>query len=131
MGITTLRSDGRLSSGARSAVGRICRVAVVWLALAAAAWCQSPEYFKIRALAEEGDAKAQCSVGRCFLLGELGAPIDYWEAAKWFRMAAENGDSVAQAQIGFWYEEGNVSANRHEKGIPVPVDMREAIKWYR
>ncbi|MCH8040747.1 MAG: sel1 repeat family protein [Nitrospinae bacterium] len=43
-----------------------------------------------RPLAEQGDATAQRNVGRMHFEG-LGVPQDYREAAKWFRLAAEQG----------------------------------------
>ena len=46
---------------------------------------------------------------------------DYVEAAKWYRLAAEQGNKVAQNNLGVLYAEGN----------GVPQDYTEAAKWYR
>ncbi len=46
---------------------------------------------------------------------------DYAEAAKWFRPAAEQGNSSAQAYFGYMYN----------KGLGVTKDNVEAVKWYR
>ncbi len=46
---------------------------------------------------------------------------DYAEAAKWFRKAAEEGDAVAQYNLGNMYSDG--------KGVP--QDDAEALKWCR
>ena len=43
------------------------------------------------------------------------------EAAKWFRMAAEQGDSDAQSILGIMYDDGQ----------GVVQDYKEAAKWYR
>ena len=41
--------------------------------------------------------------------------------AKWFRLAAEQGDASAQTNLGLMYEQGD----------GVPQDDAEAAKWYR
>ena len=43
------------------------------------------------------------------------------KAMKWYREAAEQGDSNAQYDLAQMYEEGR----------GVPQDLTEAIKWYR
>ena len=50
-----------------------------------------PKDFKsLKALAEKGDARAQCELGIRYGYG-LGVPEDDKEAVKWFRKAAEQG----------------------------------------
>jgi TPR repeat protein len=48
-------------------------------------------------------------------------PKDYAEGVKWYRSAAEQGDSHAQFNLGFLYAHGN----------GVPQNDNEAVKWYR
>ncbi len=60
------------------------------------------------------------------LLGELydlgwGVPQDYAEAVKWYRLAANQGDAEAQANLGRMYEFGQ----------GVPQNYAEAMKWVR
>ena len=56
--------------------------------------------FKIfMALAEHGDAEAQCSLGNMYSNGECVVKDDE-EAAKWIRLAAEQGHVDAQCMIG-------------------------------
>ena len=55
-----------------------------------------------------------------YVKGELVPPNDV-EAAKWFRKAAERGDSSAQVEM----------ALRYEHGLGVPKDEVEAAKWFR
>lgn len=84
-------------------------------------------------------------------------PKDVAEAAKWFRMAAEQGHAAAQNNLGWmyasgngvakddveavrWYqlaaEKGHASAQTnlgwmYDEGHGVPQDRAEALKWYR
>ena len=73
-----------------------------------------------RPLAEEGDARAQTSLGFMYFKGH-GVSQDYGEAVKWIRRAAEQGDAAAQFRLGFMYYDGQ----------GVPQDYVEAMRWYR
>ena len=89
-------------------------------------WIAEGEYIKklLRA-AEQGDARAQYTLGFMYYEGE-GVPEDTVEAVKWLRKAAEQGDDwaqhVAQLYLCFIYFDG---------GQGVPKDYTEAVKWYR
>ena len=48
-------------------------------------------------------------------------PQDYAEAVKWYRLAADQGLSNAQLDLG----------NIYYYGKGVPQDYAEAVKWYR
>jgi TPR repeat protein len=50
-----------------------------------------------------------------------GVRQDYEEAAKWFRLAAEQGNAEAQFTL----------ARQYAHGEGVPQDYKEAVKWYR
>ena len=76
----------------------------------------------LRKQAERGDATAQCLLGDDYYNGE-GVPQDYAEAAKWFRLAAEQGHARAQNNLGVMYDYGS--------GAGVPQDSKETVKWYR
>ena len=54
-----------------------------------------PDLQEIRALAEQGDAIAQYNLGSMYATGD-GVPEDRAEAARWFRLAAEQGLADAQ-----------------------------------
>jgi TPR repeat protein len=69
-------------------------------------------------LAEQGDPAAQTYLGFLFETGR-GVPMNYTEAAMWYRRAAEQGDSRAQYSLGLLYD----------KGQGVPRDIVEASKW--
>ncbi len=51
---------------------------------------------------------------------ELYKGGNFKEAAKWFRLAAEQGMAMAQAQLGTFYNEGT----------GVPQDYKEAYAWF-
>ena len=46
---------------------------------------------------------------------------DYKEAMRWYRTAADEGDAIAQGNIGWLYQ----------AGLGVPQDYEEAMRWYR
>lgn len=48
----------------------------------------------LRPLAEQGDARAQFSIGAMYTLGQ-GVPQDYAAAVSWYRKAAEQGEPSA------------------------------------
>ena len=109
-----------------------------------------------RPQAEAGDAQAQYALGVAHYVG-VGAPLDYVEAAHWYRMAAEQDYVEAQVRLGAmylmgrgverdfaqaadWYqkaaEQGDVEAQNalgglYLTGTGVPEDAREAARWYR
>jgi TPR repeat protein len=69
-------------------------------------------------LAERGSAAAQSYLGYMFETGR-GVPLNYTEAAMWYRRAAEQGDGLAQYSLGLLYD----------RGQGVPQDIVEASKW--
>lgn len=75
---------------------------------------------KLKPLAEQGDAGAQCRLGFMYYFG-TGVPRDYMEAVKWFRLAAEQGDVDAQGTLGEMYYFGQ----------GVTQNYTEALKWCR
>src|SRR5882762_10188683 len=75
----------------------------------------------IRAKAEKGEPQSQCELGAAFYFGNFGVAKDYGEAAKWFRKAAEQNDSMAQNNL----------AGCYLLGQGVAKDEVEAVKWYR
>ena len=66
----------------------------------------------------------RASNGRAILenfKGGKGLPKDSAEAVKWYRKSAEQGDAIAQYNLGLMYDSGD----------GVPQDDIEAEKWYR
>jgi TPR repeat protein len=72
-----------------------------------------------RIKAEEGDAKAQCDIGRMYYHGQ-GVQQNYAEALRWYRKAADQGDTKAQYGVGYMYYYGQA----------VQQDYAEAFLWY-
>ncbi len=70
--------------------------------------------------AEQGHAKAQHALGRCYEEG-TGVTKNYKEAVRWYRLAANQGDVAAQGALGRCYA----------RGRGVSRDYEEAVRWYR
>ena len=70
--------------------------------------------------AEQGDTEAQNKLGVICVTGE-GAPRDFGEALRWFRLSADQGLASAQFNLGLMYF----------KGDGVLKDDSKAMKWYR
>ena len=73
-----------------------------------------------RPLAEQGVSHAQNVLGEIYMYGE-GIPQDYYEAAKWFRFAADQHHRRARFMLGVLYWSGD----------GVPQDYDKAVKWFR
>jgi TPR repeat protein len=73
---------------------------------------------RYRAIAEEGDAQAQCLLGLSY--ASLGVPEDDTEAVRWYRKAAEQGFIKARDLLGLSYGDG--------KGVP--EDVVTAYMWW-
>ena len=95
------------------------------LALCVPVQAQDPETDSLRARAEAGDVEAQFGLGRTYEYGFINVPEDAdvldAEAARWFRLAAEQGHADAQNYLG----------DRYWTGEGVPQDYAEAVHWYR
>jgi len=75
---------------------------------------------ELRKAAENGDAKAQNSLGVMHAEGK-GLPKNYQEALRWFRKAAELEFALAQYNLSSMYH----------KGKGVPKNDEESFKWCR
>lgn len=106
----------------------------------------------LQARAATGDADAQCGLGKQYEFA-LGVPEDNKQAAIWLQKSAEQGNIVAQVELGvvydkmqdyaqalIWYrkaaEQGNSRAEynlglAYQDGESVPKDMAQALAWYR
>ena len=56
--------------------------------------------------AEQGNAKAQVSLGYVYSKGIGGVGQDYVKSIKWYRLAAEQGDAAGQMGLGLTYYSG-------------------------
>jgi len=102
--------------------------------------------------ADTGDADAQCGLGKQYEFA-LGVPQDNKQAALWLHKSAEQGNIIAQVELGVvfdkmqdyaqalvWYriaaEQGNTRAEyniglAYQDGESVPKDAPQAMAWYR
>lgn len=87
-----------------------------------------------RPLAEQGDVRAQFLLGEMFDFG-LGIPESRTDAVRWFSLAAEQGHSDAQYNLGRLYDEESDWSTEEtlveflSRG-GVIKDAREAARWY-
>jgi uncharacterized protein len=75
---------------------------------------------KLLVLAEQGDVKAQTSLGWLYKIHPDKVPTDYKKSVYWFSKAVNQGDASAQSALGGMYEEG--------KGVE--KDYSEAFRLY-
>jgi hypothetical protein len=82
---------------------------------------------ELRARATRGDEAAQLALGVHYLVGEDVAQ-DPTEAERWLRMAAEQGNAVAQHHLGYIYQ-GVPEPFRTDQDVP--VDHAESVRWFQ
>ncbi len=70
--------------------------------------------------AVEEDVKSLYMIGVVYEKGQ-GVAIDYAEAVRWYRKAADKENPAAQYRLGRLYE----------RGLGVEQSREEAIKWYK
>jgi len=58
----------------------------------------------LRQRAEQGDGRAQASLGMAHLLGQGAAQGDDLEAFRWFRKAVDQGDALGKSGLAAMYE---------------------------
>jgi len=95
----------------------ICSLGIICLLCAS---CGQDELKALRKKARRGDVDAQMGLGAAYFEGE-GVPQDYTEAAKWLRMAAEQGNSTAQISMGIICLSGDCGVLKNEQ---------EAARWF-
>lgn len=79
------------------------------------------ELAETRLLAEWVEVpEKQFILGNVYYKGE-GTPQDFAEAARWYRLAADQGLAESQHMLGVMYDRGD----------GMPQDFAKAIKWYR
>ena len=75
---------------------------------------------KIKELANQGDAQAQCALGECYYYGD-GVYLNYDKAVNWFTKSAKQGYATAQFYLGLCYNNGEGVKKEHT----------QAVYWYR
>lgn len=81
-------------------------------------------------LAHQGDPPAQYLLGDMYARGR-GVPEDHREAVRWWRRAAEQGQSGAQDWLGTLYDLAYMSGGDMAVLGSLPQDKAEGAKWYR
>ncbi len=71
---------------------------------------------ELRALANQGHADAQVSLGVMYAYGQ-GVPEDEVEAVKWYRKAVDQGLASAQNKLGKMYDEGALTAQEKDEEV--------------
>lgn len=108
-----------------------CGVSALLLLVAGAGLAEDTETAKLRQAAERGNPVAQLRLARLIDPGlttlsagppapEDGDPAAYAKAAKWYRLAAEQGEPAAQRALGSLYLRGN----------GVAQNACESARWY-
>ena len=95
--------------------------------ISATCFAQENDISKLTELAEQGDAKAQTELGKCYYNGKNVAK-DYAEAFKWFQKAADNGYAEGQYRLGRMYNYGE-GINKN-KEIAVKLYRQAAQQGY-
>ena len=91
--------------------------AIIVLSLTISFFAQSADDY--RKAANQGNAKAQYSLGMCYIWGH-GVKKDFVKAVYWLQKSAMQGNAEAQYNLGVCYENGD----------GVKKNLTEAIKWY-
>ena len=76
---------------------------------------------EIKERVEQGDVHAYYQLANLYFFGQGGVKKDEAMGIKWYLLAAENGDCVAQYVLGSLYENGQ----------SVEQDFEKSVKWYR
>lgn len=101
---------------------------------------------ELRKAADQGDAKAQYSLGLMFENGRVDDPSktvleraleqygtvqqDYPQAVAWYRKAAKQGHAEAQFKLGLIYNKGRGVPKDYFQGKGVHKDYAQAVVWY-
>ncbi len=114
------RSEDYSNAKLAAAVPNEASAATLLTAVQNAALCSKDQAARrkvIRALAERGDAGAQLILGSTYYYSTTTP--DKSEGVKWFRRAADQGNTEAQGQLSSIYSSGH----------GVPLNYVEALKW--
>src|ERR1035437_6633267 len=82
------------------------------------------------AAAEQGNVEAQCIIAGCYKYGD-DVEENHSEAARWFRIAAENGNTLAQRSLGFGNARGEAwkqTMLKRGSGIAWPLNKETKMQ---
>ena len=109
---------GPESTGFDMRVTTVFQVLIFSLVFAGSVSAQ-PDFASTKSKAAQGDAFAQLQLGSMYADG-LGVAMNYVEAVKWFKLAADQGNASAQYLLGDMYVNGH----------GVPQNYLKAYVWF-
>lgn len=74
------------------------------------------EFYSVKKKAEQGNANAQCILGKCYMTGTYVAQ-DTSKGVYWYKKAANQGNAEGQAQLGMCYLMGTGVQADYQKGL--------------
>ena len=90
-----------------------------------------PEHItRCRLEAQKGDVTAQHNMGHAYNNGR-DVPKDFEEAAKWWTMAAEQGDVRSILPLGQLYRFGDIYHLGDGEFVTFAIDYDKAFEWYK
>jgi len=121
----------------------LCLIAVMFIGVSAQAhdkgeaaykkgmkcyWKNSPEAFSyFQKAAAKGNDDAMKMLGRLCVVNR----DDYVNGVKWFRKAAELGNTLAMWHIGLLYQSGIIGYQENPEGYSEEKDYKLAMQWYQ
>lgn len=93
---------------------------LLFLGLNCNVFAESADFKRCRTFAERGDALAQFFMGLYYYQGSDDVLINKAEAAKWWRLSADQGQPDAESALGDMYYKGDFLIQDH----------KESFKWY-
>lgn len=84
-----------------------------------------------RRAAEQGHVPSQMAIALMYEYGEAGTDKGINEAVTWYFNAAKQGNERAMHRLGYLYERGPDLTEGPTKGSGLPLDYKEAFKWYK
>lgn len=103
---------------------QFCVLAVALFVASVCTGCATSDRMNVnnvRAAAARGDRDAQTALGGMYLYGFKGVERNDAEAVRWLRLAAEQGQALAQFDMG----------ELHRTGRGVAKDEVAAVNWFR
>ena len=74
----------------------------------------------LKSIAQEGSPIKQRLIGFIYFYG-AGAKQNYFEARKWYQLAANQGDAESQHQLGWMFQKGKGTAKSNKNRHSAPI----------
>ena len=89
-----------------------------------------PSESDVKAQAENGVLHYQLQLGAAYLENKYGGGINYLEAEKWLKKAANNDINPTPENLSMRSSAMKFLASMYKEGKGVPKDYSEAMRWY-